>query len=865
MAGGAGRGEPGGVSRARAEGGDTDDRLVLGFYLAREGRNAEALGVFRETLADDPGRAGAKARYFKARTEAATLDFDTALEDLAAASESDDLDPRLAADVARLRGRLLARVGKPEEAAAVWDALLESDAADAETFEGLVTLQSQEGLFEQALATLDRLIEDTRDPQKQTARRLWRGDLLQDAGRNDEALAAYEAVLADVAAGGWLERQVLGQLEQTHRRTQDTSGFAVRLAELEEAHPERAELPRRRAQVLAELGRTDDAIEVWRGLLERSPGDRDLHGAFAAVLADAGKTEEAIAQVEALCDDRPDDGETRLRLAGLYQKAERPDDARAEVEAFVENSDGSGAEVTRGVRTLERLELPTAAEALARELAAARPDEPGVKEALAELLHRVGKPDESLALFAEIGDAAEDPTAVVAAARAMATRGGPSRRWRCPQRREPDFPDHARRPELLAALADTALRAGTPEAAVPFLRDWVAGLTDAGPLARAVDLSARLARSAEAGRTLVGGIGEPASPGEAWLLATLHEQEGDSVAADAALELGSGAADGGGEEASDLLVRARVDLWRRRGEPSRAADALADLAERPGAGRSDLLRELIDLYAAADRPEDALAAVARWKETSPGSLTPWLREATLLEAAGRDEDALQTLVAAGRRFPDDATVGTTLATAYASRGNTAEAARVYWRLYDDAESDQAKVSRATQLAELTRWTDQGRRVIEQLEERREAAPGEVGPLLALAEVYRVLDRYEERRQALTEAARIQPDDVNLLLALAQTDEERGDPEGAAATLRRCCRWIPPAASASGSPRSTWSSTRPSAASRCWSRPPPPPTPTPCSPSRTPSRATPAGRRRPASSAATPSVSPTTTASATSAA
>ena len=248
--------------------------------------------------------------------------------------------------------------------------------------------------------------------------------------------------------------------------------------------------------------------------------------------------------------------------------------------------------------------------------------------------------------------------------------------------------------------------------------------------------------------------------------------------------MGPGAADGGGEEASDLLVRARVDLWRRRGEPSRAADALADLAERPGAGRSDLLRELIDLYAAADRPEDALAAVARWKETSPGSLTPWLREATLLEAAGRDEDALQTLVAAGRRFPDDATVGTTLATAYASRGNTAEAARVYWRLYDDAESDQAKVSRATQLAELTRWTDQGRRVIEQLEERREAAPGEVGPLLALAEVYRVLDRYEERRQALTEAARIQPDDVNLLLALAQTDEERGDPEGAAATLRR---------------------------------------------------------------------------------
>jgi hypothetical protein len=66
-------------------GGSAEDRLSLGFYLACEGRNIEAIRVFRDTLAQHPG--SASAWFYKAQVESATLDFDTALRIPAHAAE----------------------------------------------------------------------------------------------------------------------------------------------------------------------------------------------------------------------------------------------------------------------------------------------------------------------------------------------------------------------------------------------------------------------------------------------------------------------------------------------------------------------------------------------------------------------------------------------------------------------------------------------------------------------------------------------------------------------------------------------------------------------------------------------------------
>lgn len=62
----------------------TPDRLLLAFFHAKGGDDVAALKQFREALKNDPGNAA--TLYEKAVVEARTLDFETALADLANAA-----------------------------------------------------------------------------------------------------------------------------------------------------------------------------------------------------------------------------------------------------------------------------------------------------------------------------------------------------------------------------------------------------------------------------------------------------------------------------------------------------------------------------------------------------------------------------------------------------------------------------------------------------------------------------------------------------------------------------------------------------------------------------------------------------------
>ncbi|MEM8737104.1 MAG: tetratricopeptide repeat protein [Planctomycetota bacterium] len=763
----------------QAEAGEPADQLILGFYFAREGRNVQALRVFRDTLERHPGNAA--AWFFKAQIEAATLDFDTALSDLDAALAADP-DPDLAADAAELRGRLLVRTGRRAEGLAAWAQLLEQRPDDPELYENLIVVHVEEGLFDPALEILGRLIERTADPQKKVGRQLWRGDILQQAGRKDAALKTYEHALIQVGSGGWLERQVLSQIEQVYRRDQELEAFSQRLTALTEQHPERIEIARRRARVLSELGQTDAAIAQWRALLERAPGDRELRRAFADVLADAGQTQPAIDLIEALLTDRPGDGDLRLRLASLYHQAERPEDAVAQVRVFVEQSDGSLSSAIRATRTLERFELDGPAEAILRGYVDSHPEEPAAQQALAELLYRVDQKDQAIAIWRDTALETQDRGELLGAARALSSRGEAETAQAVLLDRVEDFAEDA---EVLGALAEVSLRGGEPEPAVAWLRPWLRSTAGGEALGRAVDTAARLARSAKQDDALIRELSAaaesdtPPTDGEVWLLATLYEARGDSPAADAVLARGLDR-----DPAPETLIYAKAGLLADRGQYALAADALLPLVERPGGMRSALVRELIDLYARDFRLEDALAWIERWKQASPGSISPWLRQAALLSADGQNEVALKVLEDAGRRFPDDVSIASKLADTYAQEGREADAVRVVWKLYDAADSTAAKLSWVRKLAELTRFSDGSDRLIRRLELRRDQDRRSVEPYLALAELYRVLDRYEERRAALMEAARVQPEDLDLLLTIARVEQQAGELEQAVGTLRR---------------------------------------------------------------------------------
>src|SRR5690606_20270902 len=106
--------------RAEATGATASDSLLLAWFHAKRGDDNQALARFRKALDADPGNA--EAWLEKAKAESRLLDFDTALADLDRALSAEPQE-ELRIEIAKLKGRLLSRSGRGEEAVAVWKAL----------------------------------------------------------------------------------------------------------------------------------------------------------------------------------------------------------------------------------------------------------------------------------------------------------------------------------------------------------------------------------------------------------------------------------------------------------------------------------------------------------------------------------------------------------------------------------------------------------------------------------------------------------------------------------------------------------------------------------------------------------------------
>ncbi len=766
--------------REQAVEGEAADQLLLAMFLAAEGRSVDAITVFREALERFP--ASPAIRLEKARVEASTLDFETALEDLAAAAETlaaDPVaDPDLEQEIASLRGRYQARTGDTEAALATWNALLEQRPDDALLHEDVVQLQVEEGLAEAALETLERLVAITRDPAQRVAHRLWSGEILRDAGRDEPALEVYVGLLDDVGRDSWLEREVLAQIEDVHRRRGDLDAFATQVAELWEEDPTRLAFGRTLARVQAEGGDVDASLETWRSILERSPDDLELRRTYALRLADADRTDEAIAQLERLAAARPDDPAIPLRLAELLHRADRPDDAAAAIESFLERSGRDLSASMQAARTYQQMDRPEDALAVARAMVAAAPEDPDRRSALAELLHAQGETDEAVGIWrtlAREGGAGQ----AIAMARALRGRGEVDEARAALMQRVEEFADD---PTYLAAVVEAAIGGEDAAEALPWGERWVAIAPTATETLRAVATTARLARRTGELVDLSERLqGRPTlNVGERCLLAEALELIGDTVAADQVLAAGVRA---GGDDVDPRLDRQRVRLLALRRAWPEAAAAMEDLVQRPGQATSANFRELANLHRRAGDLEAAIESVRRWRTAVPGSTSPWLVEAELLRASADPEAAIELLEVAARRF-DDAALRSELATAYAESGRLRRAETVLWGLYEDADSVTERVRWAGRMAELLRWSDRFDGLVEQLERRRTRERRDIGVYLALAEVHRVGESYEARRQALLEAARIDPDNLQLLLEIARVEEREGDWERSRRTLQR---------------------------------------------------------------------------------
>jgi tetratricopeptide (TPR) repeat protein len=190
-----------------------------------------------------------------------------------------ELNPQAARARAGLAESLLGG-GKIAEAIAEAKAAIEAGDDRASVHSLLGEAQTQAGKYEEALASLNQALR--REPKNAIALR-YRAEV--HLARND-----LKAAIADLRAS----------------------------VEIEPIIPIRLRL----AGALAAAKQYDEAISLYREILQVEPANNEARTALAAVMIESGKGAEAIAQLESLVKSEPNRADLRAQLAELYLPAQ---------------------------------------------------------------------------------------------------------------------------------------------------------------------------------------------------------------------------------------------------------------------------------------------------------------------------------------------------------------------------------------------------------------------------------------------------------------------------------------------------------------------------------------------------------------
>lgn len=751
---------------------DIGSRLLLALFYERQGQDAKALELYRDVPPDSP--VTCEYLFHRARIEARTLNFESAISDLVEARRL-SCSGETVEKASRLLGELYIRTNQRDKAAVLWRQLLEAGGEHQELCEDLIELQIREGLFDDALKTNEELIGMTRDPYKGVMRRLRQGDIHQYKGDADKALEVYAGALEMVGEGSWLENQIYAQIERVFERNDNIDGLKNYLTGLVKRHPERTGLRRRLADLLLQMGATDEALKIFREMLEVTPGDIANQKAYANILADAGQLDKAIQLLEQLFERDRRDSEILIRLADLYHRNQQAEQAATRLRRFLDLSDKSEYAYLRVAGLLEQYGLRERAGDVYQQMIAALPGNLSARQVYAEFLYRTNRQDEALRILQTVAHEGDLQMMMRACNAASAhDRADLALQWAEARYREfsddVTYLNHLCRTAIRVQAFDKALLWGMHQ--LQMAKDFPMVRTALSQIMAAVDSDQKAGQMVREMKAMA-----RLTIQQACLLSELLEFQGRPGEADVVLTEAI-------RTNPEIAMRQQIHLYRLRRDWVRVAEGIEKLLARTGAREPNLVRDLVEAYETCGRYEDALQWVRQWKQISPTSPAPHLYHARLLDAMGRNEKAVAAAEAASREFEGDTEILARLAKLYASRGQYEQAQRTYWRLYEATKDVPGKLGCIRDMAEAAGEVGGLGELIDRLQRQRQRERASAVPLLALAEVYRQMGKYEERRQALLEASRLQAEDLSLLYELAGVEEAQGDWRGAVRTLER---------------------------------------------------------------------------------
>ena len=308
------------IQQTRDQFGPSPTLVQLEARWHAEGNDLEsARRVFARDIAETPpaeraGKLVALAQFMLSQSRSQNA--------IAALQQAVKYQPQGVHDIEVMLASTLMRFGRNEEAFTVLNTLL----AGASGEQGRqITLQAAEALIGiDRLTDAERLLAALPNPEADNTVVLLRGRIQIKRGDGPRA----RAMLDDAVTRWPNDHRVWVLRAEAESMTPDLYNDA--LADLQQAitlRPDLAEAHRRKAELLAELGREDEAIAAWREAVRFNPTLEDLRAALLSTMIQRGLETDAIVMAEEWFAVRPHDVGLRTRVGerflsgGMYDAA----------------------------------------------------------------------------------------------------------------------------------------------------------------------------------------------------------------------------------------------------------------------------------------------------------------------------------------------------------------------------------------------------------------------------------------------------------------------------------------------------------------------------------------------------------------
>jgi tetratricopeptide (TPR) repeat protein len=286
-------------------------------------------------------------------------------------------------------GDTLGRLGRKEEAMAIFEEVLRTRPDDAEVLNDLGALYVLSGRADEARELLERAVR--LKPEK--------AEFHNNLGNAWRALEQFEPALAAYRRARELNPQSVTARYNVGQTLAELGRHSEAVDELREGQrlsPRHVELLTALGRSLGQLGRTDEAISVLREALQLGPTVAASHNSLGLVLVQGGRLAEAIPSFEAAVRLDPRAVTSRLNLGSALFSARRWDEAAAQFAAVLElRPDDSATPLKLAVALVNAGQVPAAVPWFERYLRA-NPEADEAREQFAQVLRVLGRSREAL-------------------------------------------------------------------------------------------------------------------------------------------------------------------------------------------------------------------------------------------------------------------------------------------------------------------------------------------------------------------------------------------------------------------------------------------------------------------------------------